>query len=134
MQKIFLTTFLFLAFFIIADAQQLQSPNGNFILAFSLQKDGTPTYSLMYKGKAVLKSGRLGLELKNDKVSLLNGFAIKEMKTSSFNETWKPVWGEVKTIRNNYNEIAITLNQKATERQLIIRFRLFDDGLGFRYE
>lgn len=72
--------------------------------------------------------------MQNDKKSLLNDFVIVNTKTTTFNETWKPVWGEVKTIRNHYNEMAVTLNQKETNRNIIIRFRLFNDGLGFRYE
>jgi hypothetical protein len=114
-------------------AQELKSPNQNFTLAFALQ-DSTPTYRLTYKGKEVVKPSKLGLELKNDKKSLLDGFTVVDAKTSSFDETWKPVWGEVAQIRNHYNELAVTLNQKATDRQVVIRFRLFDDGLGFRYE
>ncbi|MFA9189337.1 glycoside hydrolase family 97 protein [Flavobacterium magnesitis] len=115
-------------------AQQLQSPNQKLQMEFSLQNDGTPVYSLNYKGKVVVKPSKLGLELKNDAKSLLNDFIIKDSKTSTFDEVWKPVWGEVASIRNHYNELVVTLNQKVTERQLIIRFRLFDDGLGFRYE
>jgi glucan 1,4-alpha-glucosidase len=119
---------------VIANAQELKSPNGKLELRFTLQTGGTPVYSLDYKGKAVIKASKLGLELKNDQKSLLDDFTIADTKTSFFDETWKPVWGEVKTIRNHYNEMAVTLNQKETDRQLIIRFRLFDDGLGFRYE
>lgn len=117
-----------------AAAQELKSPNGKLTLGFSLQKDGTPVYVLNYKGKAVVKPSKLGLELEKDSVSLLNGFAIKDTKTNSFDETWKPVWGEVAAIRNHYNELAVTLLQPKTNRQVVIRFRLFDDGLGFRYE
>jgi hypothetical protein len=115
-------------------AQQLKSPEGNFTMEFSLLKDGTPSYKLNYKNKEVIKSSKLGLELKNDKQSLLNDFTVVDTKTSAFDETWQPVWGEVRTIRNHYNELAVTLNQKETDRQIIIRFRLFNDGLGFRYE
>lgn len=115
-------------------AQQLKSPEGNFTMEFSLLKDGTPSYKLNYKNKEVIKSSKLGLELKNDKQSLLNDFTVVDTKTSTFDETWQPVWGEVRTIRNHYNELAVTLNQKETDRQIIIRFRLFNDGLGFRYE
>lgn len=118
----------------VAFAQTLKSPNGNFIMSFSLQSNGTPVYSLTYKGKDIIKPGKLGLELKNDKNSLLNDFTIAETKSSTFDETWKPVWGEEKEIRNYYNELAVTLNQKGTNRIMILRFRLFDDGLGFRYE
>ncbi|GGA70285.1 alpha-glucosidase [Flavobacterium palustre] len=103
-------------------------------MEFSLQSDGTPVYSLNYKGKVVVKPSKLGLELKNDAQSLLNNFIVADSKTSTFDEVWKPVWGEVASIRNHYNELVVTLNQKVSERQLIIRFRLFDDGLGFRYE
>ncbi|MEJ6979066.1 glycoside hydrolase family 97 protein [Pedobacter sp. P351] len=134
MNKYILIAFMWLSFPALAHAQKIQSPNGEFKMEFSLQNDGTPVYSLTYKGKDVVKPSKLGFELKNDKKSLLNDFTRIDSKTSSFNETWKPVWGEVKAIRNNYNELAVTLNQKETNRQLIIRFRLFDDGLGFRYE
>ncbi|RVT79540.1 glycoside hydrolase family 97 protein [Flavobacterium sufflavum] len=116
------------------NAQQLKSPNGLLTMDFSLKNDGTPTYNLKYKGRDVIKTSTLGLELKADKKSLLNDFTIQDTKSSTFDETWKPVWGEVKSIRNHYNELAVTLNQNETNRQIIIRFRLFDEGLGFRYE
>jgi glucan 1,4-alpha-glucosidase len=134
MKHFLFTALVWLAFFNSATSQQLKSPNEKFVLEFSLQNDGTPSYSLNYKGKAVVKPSKLGLELKNDKKSLLNDFTVIDAKTSTFDETWKPVWGEVASIRNHYNELAVTLNQKETDRQIIIRFRLFDDGLGFRYE
>ncbi|RYZ25496.1 MAG: glycoside hydrolase family 97 protein [Chitinophagaceae bacterium] len=112
----------------------LQSPDKHFAMNFSLQDDGVPTYALTYKGKEIIKPSRLGLLLKKDSPSLINGFEIADTKSSTFDETWTPVWGETKTIRNHYNEVAVTLNQKQTGRQMIIRFRLFDDGLSFRYE
>ncbi|WP_026715377.1 glycoside hydrolase family 97 protein [Flavobacterium daejeonense] len=115
-------------------AQQLKSPNQQLQMEFSLQKDGTPGYSLKFKDKVVIKPSKLGLELKDDTKSLLNDFVIADTKTTSFDEIWKPVWGEVASIRNHYNELAVTLNQKGTDRQMVIRFRLFDEGLGFRYE
>lgn len=136
-------------------AQDLKSPNGNLSLKFYLQDNGVPTYTLSYKDKEVIKPSTLGLELKDDSdkivdfisfstkgvgekgedvVSFLKGFDVVNSTTSSFDETWKPVWGEVKKIRNHYNELAVTLDQKSTDRQILIRFRLFDDGLGFRYE
>ncbi|MGV3704775.1 MAG: glycoside hydrolase family 97 protein [Arcticibacter sp.] len=135
----------------VINAQDLKSPDGKFALRFSLLKDGTPAYSLKYKGKDVVKQSKLGFELKrqakdaasggdmNQKVanaesSLHDNFTLASSKTSSFDETWKPVWGEVREIRNHYNELAVTLDQKGTKRQMLIRFRLFDDGLGFRYE
>ncbi len=150
---------IFIGFYLIfgtVKAQELKSPNGNLTLKFYLQGNGVPTYSLTYKGKDVIKPSKLGLELKDnsdshtdfndfsikgntdsqkeDKVSLLDGFQLTDSKTSSFDETWQPVWGEVKEIRNHYNELAVTLNQQSTDRHILIRFRLFDDGLGFRYE
>ncbi|MFH7003691.1 glycoside hydrolase family 97 protein [Flavobacterium bizetiae] len=134
MKNLFFASLILFAFSTIAEAQQLKSPEGKFVMEFSLQNDGTPTYNLKYKNKEVIKTSKLGLELKDDKKSLLNDFTVVDSKTSTFDETWKPVWGEVDKIRNHYNELAVTLNQKGTERQIIIRFRLFDDGLGFRYE
>jgi hypothetical protein len=134
MKNLFFASLILFAFCSIAQAQQLKSPEGKFVMEFSLQNDGTPTYNLKYKNKEVVKTSKLGLELKDDKKSLLNDFTVVDTKTSTFDETWKPVWGEVDNIRNHYNELAVTLNQKGTERQIVIRFRLFDDGLGFRYE
>jgi hypothetical protein len=134
MKKLFLLCCLVIVFVNVSLAQELKSPNGNFAMLFSLSGDGTPTYQLSYKGKVIIKPSALGLELKNDNKSLLNDFAVTDVKTSSHDSNWQPVWGEVKTIRDHYNELAITLNQKGTNRLLIIRFRLFDDGLGFRYE
>jgi hypothetical protein len=133
MRKILLLASLCFSFF-LANAQQLKSPNGNFVMTFSLKDNGVPTYDLAYYGKTVIKTSKLGLELKNDKKSLLNDFTISDSKATTFDETWKPVWGEEDKIRNHYNELAVTLNQKETDRQVVIRFRLFDDGLGFRYE
>ncbi|MEJ5961156.1 glycoside hydrolase family 97 protein [Pedobacter immunditicola] len=133
MKKLILIAFLSCSFG-IAIAQQLQSPDGKQSMTFSLQSGGVPSYSLTYKDKAVVKTSKLGLELKNDKKSLLNDFTITDAKTVTFDESWSPVWGEVKTIRNHYNELAVTLDQKETGRKMIIRFRLFNDGLGFRYE
>lgn len=137
MKSILYAALFFFMGFQNSNSQQLRSPNGNFIMEFALQNDGTPTYNLTYKGKIVVKPSKLGLELKEDKnikKSLLNDFTIIDKKTDSFDETWKPVWGEVTSIRNQYNELAVTLNQNETDRQIIIRFRLFNDGLGFRYE
>ena len=117
----------------MALAENLQSPNGNLELKFSVNNQGEPIYELYYKGKAVIKPSKLGLELKDDP-GLMSGFTIEKSETSTFDETWQPVWGEEKEIRNHYNELAVTLDQKAQERDILIRFRLFDDGLGFRYE
>jgi hypothetical protein len=115
-------------------AQELMSPDKKFTMTFTLQADGTPTYQLQFKGKPVIKPSALGLELKGDTKSLLNDFSVTNTEAVSHDSNWKPVWGEVSTIRNNYNELAVTLTQKGTDRKMIIRFRLFDEGLGFRYE
>ncbi len=136
--KAILLSVLFLASKVFSqgstNAAELKSPNGKFVMSFTLQKDGTPYYGLYFKGKEILRPGKLGLELKNDSLSLLNGFTIEDVKSSTFDETWQPVWGEQKNIRNHYNELAVTLKQSASDRSIIVRFRLFDDGLGFRYE
>ena len=130
-----------LSFVSLIFAQQLQSPDGKFIMDFSIQNGGFPTYKLNYKGKEIIKPSKLGLELKtkdvpeNDlKNSLYSNFVVVGSKTATFDETWQPVWGETKNIRNRYNEILVDLKQKGTDRLMNIRFRLFDDGLGFRYE
>lgn len=127
--------FLILIFAISASAQYLQSPNGNLSFNFKLNDKGEPVYSLTYKRSDVIKASKMGFEIK-DQPDLKSGFTIVETKTDQKDETWNPVWGEVKTIRNNYRELAVTLEQKTEKltRKIIIRFRLFDDGLGFRYE
>lgn len=117
----------------MAKAESITSPDGQFRLDFSVNEQGEPVYDLFYKGKAVIKPSKLGLELKNDP-GLMNGFTQADAQTSAWDETWEPVWGEVKQIRNRYNELAVTLNQKAQDRSILLRFRLFDDGLAFRYE
>ena len=134
MKHFLFSAFLFCVGMISAQAQQLQSPDKQLVMTFSLLSDGTPSYTLSYKGKEVIKPSTLGFELKNDKKSLRNDFAIADTKTATFDESWKPVWGEVASIRNHYNELAVTLNQKETQRKMVIRFRLFNEGLGFRYE
>lgn len=113
-------------------AVELKSPDGNLVLQAEV-KDGRPLYTLDYKQRPVIKPSYLGLELKNDK-DLMSGFTLAGEEVSTFDETWQPVWGEVKSIRNHYNELALTLKQAETGRTMIIRFRLFNDGLGFRYE
>jgi hypothetical protein len=113
-------------------SEELKSPDGNLLLNVSVNTNGTPVYELTYKQKPVIKQSKLGLEVVG--FSLRDGFKIIEAKTSTFDETWKPVWGEVKEIRNRYNELAVTFRQESDNRNMIIRFRLFDDGLGFRYE
>jgi hypothetical protein len=133
MKKIFsILSFVFITS--LLTAQELKSPNGNMILNFEINSNGSPTYYLNFKNKPVIKTSKLGLELKNEKHSLMDNFTVLKTQTFALNEDWNPVWGEVKTIKNNYNELAVTLNQKVTDRIMIIRFRLFNEGLGFRYE
>ena len=114
-------------------AQELSSPNKELKLVFSLNKTGSPIYKLFYKDKPVIAESKLGFELLEQE-PLLDGFKITEYDTSSFDETWQPVWGEEKNIRNHYNELLVKLIQPSTNRKMNIRFRLFNTGLGFRYE
>ena len=150
MKKYFLTSLLLVALFGSVSAQELRSPDGNLVMTFSLQQNGIPVYDLAYKDKVVIRPSKLGLELKyqeskssggdmnqkavNPRASLFDNFAIAGTKKSTFDKSWNPVWGEVRTIRNHYNEMEVTLTQKEIDRQMIIRFRLFNEGLGFRYE
>ena len=138
-----------------SSAQQLTSPNGEMVMNFSVDSDGRPTYDLTFKGKTIIGRSHLGLQLKEEnpnkatdfdyknfaekekiqqKADLCTGFTISSTKSSSFDETWTPVWGEESEIRNHYNELEVNLDQKKNERSITLRFRLFNDGLGFRYE
>ena len=139
----------------ITDVNTLSSPDGKLEMSFHLTGDGTPEYTLDYDGRPVILSSGMGFELrgvlKAQKIdynadgtvsksdwkpceSLHDGFAVESVERSSHDETWAPVWGEEDSIRNHYNELAVNLVQASTERRLVIRFRLFNDGLGFRYE
>ncbi len=145
---------------LMAMATEVNSPNGNLVLNFTLEK-GRPTYTLSYKGREVIRPSHLGLELAKDKhaskglneTDLMDGFEVAEIKQSTFDETWQPVWGETRDIRNHYNEMAVSLRQRLPDtteyrgngnddglalishwRDIIIRFRVYDDGIGFRYE
>lgn len=112
----------------------LTSPDKNLVMRFEVNGDGIASYQLSYKGKPVIHPSQLGLEVK-DKASFLTGFNVATTTRGAVDTAWTPVWGEEKTIRNNYQELAVTLEQKAEKnRRMIIRFRLFNDGLGFRYE
>ena len=139
-----------------AMATEVKSPNGNIVLNFTVE-DGRPTYTLSYKGREVVRPSHLGLELAKDKHAslgmnerdLMTGFTLDKEETSSFDETWQPVWGETKDIRNHYNEYVATLSQQwrsappvgkpgmrlqpqQHRRWITIRFRVYDDGIGFR--
>ena len=152
MKKIILLLFLNMAVLTVL-AQELKSPDGNLSLYFTIQDGGIPTYRLTFKNKEVIRPSKLGLELKaqnsrtdlgiegdmqqksmNLNASLYDKFTVSGTERSTFDETWKPVWGEVKEIRNHNNELSITLNQKGTDRNMVIRFHLFNEGLAFRYE
>ena len=136
-----LLSFACALFALTAAAQEVASPDGNVRLKFHV--DGTrPTYELAYKGREVVRPSHLGLELARDKhaskglreTDLMDGFSIAGSETSAVDETWRPVCGETATIRNRYNELAVTLAQQSTGRHIIVRFRVYDDGIGFRYE
>lgn len=116
-----------------AAAQQQTSPDGNVVLSFSLKADGTPTYKMTYKGKPVINESTLGFTLKKDE-PLMNHFKVVSDSKSTFKETWKPVWGEEKEILNHYNELLVQLKQDKTNRLMNIRFRVYNEGVGFRYE
>ena len=132
-KKVVCLLFICLAPFLI-QAQEIKSPNTNLVLKFELTTNGMPSYQLSYKGKAVIKPSTLGLETK-DVPSFIDGFAITNAEQSTIDTSWNPIMGEQKTIRNNYNELVVTLAQaKNNNRFIRIRFRLFNDGLGFRYE
>jgi len=153
--KRFFVSAVALCMALVAGAQTLASPDGNLVMNFSVDGQGRPTYELSYKGRAVIKPSHLGLELKKEdpnaavdfefkqradadkidqKADLMTGFRETGHSVDTFDETWSPVWGEESRIRNHYNELAVTLEQPKNERYIVIRFRLFDDGLGFRYE
>ena len=113
-------------------ASEVTSPNGEMKLTFTL-RDSKPYYSVSFRGKPVIKPSRLGYELHNAE-SLLEGFTQTGAKTSTFDETWTPVWGENKTIRNHYKELLVGLIQEKTGRVMNLRFRVYDEGVGLRYE
>ena len=131
----------------VGEAQTLSSPDGNLEMAFVLSEEGSPNYTLQYKGKDVVKPSVLGYKFRGsasaktaenymsvsyDTLDFHSGFRLKDVRHSTFDQTWEPVWGEESRIRNHYNELAVTLEKDGIE--MILRFRLFDDGLGFRYE
>jgi len=139
----------------VTDVQTLTSPDGNMEMTFQLTAEGTPQYALNYGDQKVILPSDLGFELrgvlkaqkliynadgtisKEDREPVQQfdeGFTVESVETGTFDETWEPVWGEESQIRNNYNELLVNLVQTSSERKMSIRFRLYDDGLGFRYE
>lgn len=127
-----LPAFLLAGFAFVANAEVVKSPDGKVAVDFDV-KNGVPTYSMTFDGKTVIKPSTLGLELV-DAPDLMDGFRLKDTETSEFDETWQPVWGETRDIRNHYNELLACLEQPETGRLMNIRFRVYDDGMGFRYE
>ncbi len=153
MKKLTITCYLLLFLTGATFAQELQSPSGNFVLQFSITDDGIPTYRLTLNGEEVIRPSQLGFIFKQKtkdedfdyqsevdrqkakkEADFQTGFKVIGFEEDQFDETWKPVWGEVREIRNHYHELLVKLRQKETGRNLNIRFRLFDEGLGFRYE
>ena len=113
-------------------AVSITSPDGNFVLRVELTPSGAPYYTLDYKNKPVVEASALGL--KSDQTDLTDGFRIAGTDTITVDRTWEPVWGEYSTIRDNFKEMAVNLIDEDRQREMTIRFRLFNDGLGFRYE
>ena len=116
----------------LAAAVEVTSPDGNIKVTVDVP-GGVPTYSMTFGDKNVVKPSKLGIELVND-TDLTDGFEITGTKTLSLDETWQPVWGETRDIRNHYNELLVEMKQPATDRLMNLRFRVYDDGMGFRYE
>ncbi|WP_302605991.1 glycoside hydrolase family 97 protein [uncultured Duncaniella sp.] len=115
-----------------ARAEHICSPSGDIVLNADVI-DGVPMYSVTYKDKVVIKPSKLGIEL-SDCPDMMDGFKLVSSKISSFDETWEPVWGENREIRNHYNELLLKLDQPTNYRKMDIRFRVYDDGVGLRYE
>ena len=113
-------------------AVSITSPNGAFLLNVDVNAEGTPVYSLDYEGKPVIKSSRLGIVTKE--TDFTKGFHIAGTDTATVDRSWEPVWGEYSTVRDHFRELTVDLKAEHPERALTVRFRLFDDGLGFRYE
>ena len=130
--KLFIAGAMAICSAVAANALTVESPDGNVALNFDV-KDGFATYSIGYNDKPVIADSRLGMELVNV-TPMMGGFEIIGSETSSFDETWKPVWGETSEIRNHYNELFVKLKQPSSDRFMNLRFRVYDDGVGFRYE
>ena len=155
MKHFFLTIACFCLAAMAGYAQKQTSPDGKVELVFRLDAQGRPVYCLKMDGKTIIADSYLGLQLKEEnpekatdfeysqfaakqeiarRADMQTGFSIAKVETSAFDETWVPVWGEETEIRNHYNEMLVTLDQKKNDRQIAVRFRVFNDGLGFRYE
>ena len=128
-------------FTLFVSSQNLKSPNNNLDLNFSIDENGRATYNLNYHDNPVILNSGLGFILKDnvewmkvDTLDMVNNFKVVNVSFDSMDEIWSPVWGEESKIRNNYNEMYVELEQEGSQRKVNIRFRLFDDSLGFRYE
>ena len=140
---------------VVTDVNTLQSPDGKLEMTFHLTEAGTPQYALTYEGKDIVLPSNLGFEMRGvlkaqkliynadgtiskedreDCYSFAEGFAVESVETASYNEPWYPVWGEEEVIEENYNELLVNLVQTSSDKKMSVRFRLFNDGLGFRYE
>ena len=125
----------FLLFLIVSTihSQNIQSPSKALTLNFTLSENGKPNYTVTYKNKPIILESFLGLKLKTG-IDLSSHFKVEDSKTSTFNETWKPVLGEQATISNHYNELKVSLSQTKANVKMNIIFRVFDDGVAFRYD
>ncbi|MBP3230333.1 MAG: glycoside hydrolase family 97 protein [Prevotella sp.] len=132
MKKIFIAT-MAMMMALTANAIEQKSPNGNIVVNVDLNAQGTPYYQVTYKGREVIKPSTLGIELAEQN-SLMVQFRINRTSTTTFDETWQPVWGETRDIRNHYNELFIEMEKPSNGRFMNLRFRVYDDGVGFRYE
>jgi len=151
LKKFIILFCLLLASSLCANGETVCSPDGNISVNFKVE-DGIAKYDVSYKGRTVIAESRLGIELKSDnstntfndfsvktentdgKASLFSGFTLTDVKKNSFDDTWQPVWGENDSIRNNYNEMTIRLDQESFGRHILVHFRVFNDGMAFRYD
>ena len=129
----FILSVLTLIMAIPAMAIEQKSPNGKVVVSVELNEKGTPVYQVSYKGKTIIAPSELGIELAEEN-SLLDSFRINNTSTSTFDETWQPVWGETRDIRNHYNELLVEMEKPSNGRFMNLRFRVYNDGVGFRYE
>jgi len=132
MKKIFFAAMALMMAMTVHAIEQ-KSPNGNIVLNVELNAKGTPEYQVTYKGRPVIKPSTLGIELAEEN-SLMDQFRINKTSTSSFDETWQPIWGETHDILNRYNELLLEMEKPSNGRYMNLRFRVYDDGIGFRYE
>ena len=132
MKRTIISMFMLAGAILDMAAVSITSPDGNFLLNVTVNAEGTPVYTLDYKGKPIVKESRLGL--KSDQTEFTGGFKIVSTDTVTVDRTWQPVWGEYSNIRDHFKELAVRLDAENPKREMTVRFRLFDDGLGFRYE